>query len=49
MPAYAGHQMRVRGGEDAAGLVVGLVVDLDVMANKGVEVEQAHGHNSTSP
>ena len=29
--------------EDAACLVVGLVVDLDVMANKGVEAEQAHG------
>ncbi len=30
--------------EDAAGLVVGLVVDLDIMANKGIEVEQAHGY-----
>ncbi len=29
--------------EDAAGFVVGLVVDLDVMANKGVEVEQTNG------
>lgn len=29
--------------EDAAGLVVGLVVELHVVADKGVEVEQAHG------
>lgn len=29
--------------EDAAGLVIGLIVDFDVMANKGVEVEQAYG------
>ena len=29
--------------EDASGFVAGLVVDLDVMANKGVEVEWVHG------
>ncbi len=30
--------------ENASGFVVGLVVDLHVVANKGIEVERAHGY-----